>query len=142
MGTKLAVLAVALLSACSDGAGTDAASPVSGMWHYSGTQVTPASAQLDGSLSWRGVASPAGGFEGTFLIVEVGASGQQQTLSGASAGQIVADTLADFDMDVSGADRHHLGVLRGDSISGMWTEIGGSGAGGRFVLRRNTAGIR
>ena len=142
MRTKLVLISAVLLTACNVGAGTGPASAISGVWHYAGSQDSPAIAQLDGSLSWSDVASGPGTFEGTFSIVET-ASGVQRTLVGASAGQLVADSIADFDLSVSlGASRHHLGVLRGDSISGQWTELGGNGAGGRFVLHRNTSSIR
>lgn len=144
MGSRLAAALLALVTACADGAGIEVPSPVSGAWHYAGAQDSPSSAQLDGSVSWRGVASPDGAFEGTFSIVETPTGAPQHTLAGTSAGQIVADTIADFDIIIApgGADRRHLGVLRGDSIAGMWTELGGTGASGRFVLRRAVSSIR
>jgi hypothetical protein len=133
------MIAALLLVACNVGTGPTSA--VSGAWHYTGSQATPA-AQLDGSLSWTDVSSTPGTFEGTFTIVET-AGVQQRTLVGASAGQLVADSIVDFDFSVSGgASRHHLGVLRSDSISGQWTELGGNGASGQFVLHRNTSSIR
>jgi hypothetical protein len=144
MGNRLAVAVFALATACSEGTGTEVPSPVSGGWHYVGSQDSPTIAQLDGSLSWRGVAPPDGAFEGTFSIVEIPTGAQQRTLAGTSAGQIVADTIASFDIIVApgGADRHHFGVLRGDSIAGMWTELGGSAASGRFVLHRIASSIQ
>lgn len=138
MRASLTSLVVACALACGDATGSSAASPVGGAWLYGGTQTTPSSAQLSGSLTWRGVASTPGGFEGTFVLTEVGLGGQPRTLAGTSAGQIVADTIATFDLLLDSADRLHIGVFRGDSIVGTWAETGATGASGHFVMHRGT----
>jgi hypothetical protein len=113
-------------------------SVVAGAWTYAGTQVTPSPATLSGTVTWRGVSGGSDAFEGTFSVVQEMPGGILQTISGPGAGEIISDTVADFDLTVSGAARRHIGILRGDSISGSWAVLdAGQSASGTFVLRRN-----
>ncbi|HVT39049.1 MAG TPA: hypothetical protein VHE78_08385 [Gemmatimonadaceae bacterium] len=137
-GRYLLLLAVALVSACSNTTAPAPSSRATGSWVYGGTQQTPSSAALDGSVSWRSIASGVGAFEGTFTMIERKTSGEVRTLSGAAAGQLLSDSIADFDLLVQGIARRHIGILRADSISGSWASIeAGSSSTGRFVLRRS-----
>jgi hypothetical protein len=77
-------------------------------------------------------------FEGTYTILQQLPDGSAQTISGPGAGQVLSDSIADFDLTVSGIERRHIGILRGDSISGDWAVLdAGQTASGKFVLRRN-----
>lgn len=129
------VLAVAI--ACSDGTAAGPPSAAAGSWSYSAAQDTPSPATLDGTVSWRDVPDGSGTFEGTYAIVERQPDGTTRSLTGSGAGQVINDTIADFDLTVSGATRRHIGVLRGDSIAGNLATLDQSpAAGGRFVLHR------
>jgi hypothetical protein len=98
----------------------------------------PTPATLSGSLEWKGVSGGAQAFEGTYTLVEQLSSGVNRTLSGSGAGQILNDSIADFDLTVDGADRQHIGILRGDSITGNWAVLDvNQQSSGTFVLRRS-----
>jgi hypothetical protein len=117
---------------------TETDSVVAGAWTYAGTQETPSPATLNGTVTWRGVSGGDDAFEGTFTVVQQVPGGVLQTISGPGAGEIISDTIADFDLTVSGVERRHIGILRGDSISGDWAVLtAGQSASGKFVLRRN-----
>ncbi len=123
--------------ACSQTTDTSTPSPVAGAWTYAGTQATPAPATLDGTVTWQGVTGADGAFEGTFTLSERLPTGATRTLSGPGAGNLLADTVADFDLTVDGVARRHIGVLRADSIRGSWATLEtGQNASGDFVLRR------
>jgi hypothetical protein len=119
--------------ACDSGTDPSIASALSGTWHYDADQQSPSLAELEGTVTWS--ASSEGAVEGTFSVVERGASGAQRVLAGTSGGLLLADSIADFDLiEQSVTRRHHLGILRGDSVVGSWASQ--SGATGEFVLRR------
>lgn len=128
--------AIAPLLGCGDatGAGTSA---VAGEWTYAGTQETAPQATLDGSISWQGVSGGDAAFEGTFTLFERLQTGAPpRTLSGLGAGQLILDSIADFELSIDDGGRRHFGILRGDSISGDWVAFTGQVASGHFVLRR------
>ena len=134
--SRMMLTAITPLLACGDATGASA-SAVAGEWTYAGSQETAPQATLDGSLSWKGVSGGDASFEGTFALVERLQTGATRTLSGPGAGQLIADTVADFDLSIDGGGRRHIGILRGDSISGDWMTLGaGQAASGHFVLRR------
>lgn len=129
--------AAAVAFACSGSTSPGTTSLVSGAWTYTGRQETPSPATLEGSLNWKDVAGTPGAFEGTFTVQETLPTGAIRTLNGPGAGQLVADSVADFDLTIDGVGRRHIGVLRADSISGSWAVLdAGHTASGQFVLRR------
>jgi hypothetical protein len=132
---RLAMAGLAMvLAGCTASSGPGQASVMAGTWTYTGTRDTPNPASIDGSGT---LAAADGGFEGTFTITERATSGSVVTLAATVAGRVVADSVADFDLTVQGVARRHVGVLRGDSVSGSWASAGSaSNASGRFVLRR------
>jgi hypothetical protein len=131
------LLLIAGAIACGSATTAPNASSVAGVWTYSGTQDVPVSATLNGQTSWSGVVGGPDSFEGTCSIVEYASSGEGHLLTGTIGGQVLADSIADFDLSLAGSQRRHLGVVRGDSIAGSWSTIGtGTVASGRFVLRR------
>lgn len=129
---RLAVLVGAV--ACSAATESEATS-ADGTWTYGATQQAPVPATVSGTLSLVGVGG-GGAFEGTLAAVEQTAAGETRPATGTVAGRVVADTVLDFDVVLSGVARRHLGVRRGDSVSGTWTTVSGSAASGRFGLRR------
>lgn len=135
---RAAVLIALLGTALACGDAVSPTSVVDGVWVYTGTQDAPSSSDLDGTVTWHGVAGGEQAFEGTFSMVERQQNGALRNLSGPGAGQILSDSIADFDLTVSGVSRRHIGILRGDSITGSWSAVDiGQAATGRFVLRRN-----
>jgi len=125
-----------VLAGCQDITGVSDLSPVSGSWTYMGAQSFPEARALAGLVSWLGVRGGTGGFEGNFQIVEEGPGGVSRSLAGIGSGVLLADTVADFDLEVAGVRRRHIGVLRSDSIKGSWVELPSGTASGSFLLRK------
>lgn len=129
-----ALLVALIACACASGTAPSGVSALSGTWRYDGAQQSPSLAVLEGAVTWSGVSND-GAVEGTFSVVERGASGAQRVLAGTTGGLLLSDSIADFDLiEQNVTRRHHLGILRGDSVVGSWASQ--SGATGEFVLRR------
>ena len=94
--------------------------PVVGTWSYVATQGSPSAAQLNGSLAFSGQTGAQ--VSGTLDVVEVGAGGLQRRLSGPVSGRTVDSTTLDFDLLLGDVSRRHVGLVRGDSLSGTWVE--------------------
>ena len=93
--------------------------------------------QVQGQWVYSAVGVPSLVVEGTLMITrQQGASvagslearesfptGEVRTASGMVAGQVVRDSILEFDV-ILGADRRrrHVGVLSGDSVVGSWFE--------------------
>jgi len=134
----LALSLAMLLAACGATTGPDVASAVAGTWTYTGTEEAPDPATLSGTLSLHGVSGADGAFEGTFTILEQAPTGTATPLAGTTAGNVISDSIADFDLIVGTVARRHIGVLRGDSISGSWASMdGGTNESGKFTMRRS-----
>lgn len=134
MKARSALLALmGILASCESTTGTGDESRVAGRWEYHALQEAPA-AVLRGNVSWESTRGAA--FEGTVSFTETTPAGAR-LLSGTSAGQLHADTLAEFTVFVDAGPRLHIGLLSGDSIAGSWTGIAGGAGRGTFVLRRN-----
>jgi hypothetical protein len=132
--TRRALFTALVAGACTSGTDPSNESALSGTWRYDAEQQTPSVAVLEGTVTWSDV-SGDGAVEGTFSLVESGASGSQRVLAGTTGGLLLSDSIADFDLiEPSITRRHHLGILRGDSVVGSWASQ--TGATGAFVLRR------
>ncbi len=94
--------------------------PVVGTWSYVATQGSPSAAQLNGSLSFSGQTGAE--VNGTLDVIEVGAGGASRRLSGPISGRTVDSTTLDFDLLLGDVTRRHVGLVRGDSLSGTWVE--------------------
>lgn len=106
-----------------------------GAWDYEATQQVPASTTIAGSMTWAGAGS-AGTFEGAASWLEQLPGGSVHSLAGALSGELMQDSIVDFTVQLGTAARWHVGVLRGDSISGSWADGAGSTASGTWVARR------
>ncbi len=134
-GMAVAALLVALFVGCTLGP-TDAGTfPFGGSWTYAGAQETPTMLSLAGPVSLVG-AGDGGDFEGTVVLTETAPGGAVRVLSGPASGVVLQDTILDFTVQFTGIARRHVGIARGDSISGTWADGAGSVATGSFVLRR------
>jgi hypothetical protein len=132
----------ALAWACASPASPCGTSPAPvdlvGSWHYEGTQSSPTTATLIGTLT---ITSQSGqDFYGTLDVTETDGSGPRQ-LSGVVTGCAVDATSVDFDAFLAGA-RRHLGTVTvgADSIKGTWVESGMGGppsASGSFESARS-----
>jgi hypothetical protein len=143
--TVLAPLLLLLLPVLHGGCGVGATgvevdSPVAGSWRYEGTQTVPVAVTIRGTVTWSSVPGAPGVFEGNHQLFEEVPDGGVRPLMGTSSGELLSDTIADFDLEIAGARRRHVGALRGDSIAGDWVQFSGPNASGRFVLRRDPAG--
>jgi hypothetical protein len=113
-------------------------SPVAGDWRYDGVQTAPEPHAIRGTLRWFSVRESPRAFEGSHRLFEELPNGAVRPLAGSTSGELLADTIADFDLEIAGVRRRHVGALRGDSIVGDWIQLSGSSASGRFVLRRES----
>jgi hypothetical protein len=131
------VSVLALLAAC--GTPTDTGpSPLILARRYTYSAVTPTNAALQttGTLALDPQQGRAFGGTGLLTVRDLG-TGQIQQLAVGLAGTVIDSTTIDFEL-ASGSDvrRRHLGRVRGDSISGTWSESSttGTAATGQFVL--------
>jgi hypothetical protein len=135
-GASVVAATLVVAAACSDPSSAGIPLPIGGEWGYHASQRTPAIAAVDGSLTLHGVAGD-GAFEGTFVGDEQTAAGGLRRLDGTAAGRLLNDSIADFDLVLGGVARRHVGIVRGDSISGSWATQGVTPmASGDFVARR------
>jgi len=106
-----------------------------GRWAY--TAVGAPSIVVDGALviTRQQGASVSGSLEARESLP----TGELRSASGIVAGQVVRDSILEFDV-ILGADRsrRHVGVLSGDSVVGNWLEATGVRviASGTFRARR------
>jgi hypothetical protein len=132
----LAALALACTSPASPCGTGPAPVDLVGSWHYEGTQSSPTTATLIGTLT---ITSQSGqDFYGTLDVTETDGSGPRP-LSGVVTGCAVDATSVDFDAFLPGA-RRHLGTVTADSIKGTWVESGMGGppsASGSFESARS-----
>jgi hypothetical protein len=128
------LLLAALAAACGEPAGPATASPLAGDWSYEARDDTGQLA-LEGTLHWRAVTGASAAVEGTVQVIETGPDGSR-TITGTCAGQIHADSIAEFSLLIDDVSRPHIGILRTDSITGAWTAFSAVTAHGTFRLRR------
>jgi hypothetical protein len=108
--------------------------PVVGNWNYVATQSSPLTAQLNGSLAFSGQTGAE--ISGSIDVIEVAAGGASRRLAGPISGRTVDSTTLDFDLLLGEVTRRHVGVVRGDSLTGTWVETpvdgGAPSASGTF----------
>jgi hypothetical protein len=136
----LGLLAAALTAACSSSTGPDTAGvSVLASWGYVGRQTSPTDAALAGTLAFMSQAGAS--VAGALDVVETSAGGAQRRMAGAVSGRTVNSTTLDFDVTLTSVTRRHIGVVKGDSITGTWIEqpLGGGApsASGSFRAARN-----
>ena len=135
----------ALLATCAAGACVPTTAPSShagasllGEWRYTATQTAPADARLDGTFVVREQTGDR--MAGTLDAVEDDARGLQRARRGALAGRADASGAVDFDVQLDGAVRRHVGRLAGDSLAGSWVDVpregGGAVGAGRWAAGR------
>jgi hypothetical protein len=113
----------------------DEASPLVGQWSYSGTQDTPATGSLSGTLAVT--SAGCGAMIGQLDVLETDELGETRRLAGVVSGSVFANGTVRFDAELAGGTRQHLATLRGDSLVGNWAGAANGGtASGSFEGRR------
>ena len=137
LGVLLCAASVAA-GACTirDATGPDAVAPVAGSWRYSSSQVAPSPAETNGTLSLS--VAPDGSIVGTAAVVERVPGTVDLALAGQISGLALDTLTVEFTLTLAAVAREHLGVLRGDSLTGTWVVTDGAAAGtsGRFTAVR------
>ena len=129
----MAVVSIGLLTSCKNPAQVGVvAANVGGAWNYFAA-ATSSPTTLSGTLtiSQSGNASFTGALEATEHT-----SGQVQRVMGLVSGRTIDSTRFDFDLVLDAATRrHHVGSIRGDSITGTWLETTSTGIAGSGTFR-------
>ena len=138
VGALLRVSLLVAAAACAGGT-TDPGRPgvpLGGAWRYA-AQVPTSGAEIRGTLS---VTQQTGAqFVGALDVVETGPQGLQRRLAGPMAGRTSDSTAVDFEVQLGGDARRHVGRVRGDSLTGTWVETmdgGAPAASGSFRAAR------
>jgi hypothetical protein len=110
---------------------------LSGSWNYNGVQSGPVRETLAGTLT---VSSESGSsFQGRLDLVGVNSqTGQSRLLGGLVSGAASGADVIDFDADLEGAPRRHVGQIVADTITGTWigSAPDGTMASGTFRVER------
>lgn len=123
----VALLAPVLLLACVAPTGVDGAAGPSlrGRWRYAATQHSPIDATVAGALVVGD--QTAGRLAGTLDAVAHDPGGAARRQAGPLAGRLASTVAVDFDVQLDGAIRRHVGRLRttavGDSLVGSWVDV-------------------
>ena len=127
--------ALALLAGCNTGSSACGAPPsIAGTWAYTGTQSNP-TAHLTGTLTLTRTGTCT--VSGTLMLTS-DATGTPATTGWPTSGDFLDDSILELNADsAGGVERHHLGTLRADTISGPWSITSG-GANGTFKAVRST----
>ncbi len=128
--------AIALLAGCNTGTSACGAPPsIAGTWAYTGTQSNP-TANLTGTLTLTRTGTCT--VSGTLMLTIDNGIGTPGTTSWPTSGDFLDDSILELNADsAGGAERHHLGTLRADTIAGPWSMTSG-GANGTFKAVRST----
>lgn len=133
-----AAFALTLLAAGSAScrSGTDTGTPpvdLGGQWRYTGEQLAPVRAALNGTLS---IDHQSGlQLDGSLTVTESSAGGLR-ALSGFVNGRIPDIGTIQFQVELGGGARVHQGQIRGDSIVGTWYDEFAGGGSGSFRCAR------
>lgn len=132
------VVAMSLLAVLGAGCGssTEPGEPpvaLVGSWTYEGSQVSPASATLEGTLEITRQIGQR--MEGSLDVIE-SAAGEGRRLTGLLNGLALDAVTVDFDVSIDGVARRHVAEVRGDSIIGAWIEVRTGGSSGTFIATR------
>jgi hypothetical protein len=105
---------------------------VGGAWNYfAATTSSPTTLSGTLTISQSGTASFTGALEATEQ-----AGGQVQRVIALVSGRTIDSTRFDFDLVLDAATRrHHVGTIRGDSITGTWLETTSTGIAGSGTFR-------
>lgn len=121
-----ALLALLCAVGCASAPSGSFDAPIVGTWDYVGTQESPTTASITGTLKVD--AQSGGSFTGSLSItLTPSGGGSPVTLTGPLTGQSVSNTAVEFDacLDACTVPWTHLGVISGDSLSGAWAQQGG-----------------
>jgi hypothetical protein len=115
-----------LLSACAVVTEPCAASvDLSGSWRYSAVQQAPTHSTLSGTLLIT--EQNCVEFAGQLDLIEVNAQGGSRRVTGPVAGRVIDASSVRFDAFLEAVPRQHLAILLGDSVSGTWLAVDGTG---------------
>ncbi|MFL5559541.1 MAG: hypothetical protein ACJ794_12980 [Gemmatimonadaceae bacterium] len=110
-----------------------------GSWSYTAVQSSPVPETLTGTLT---ISRESGtSFQGRVDLVGVNSqSGESRLLSGLVSGSASGNDVIDFDADVDGTPRRHVGQIVADTIAGTWvgSSSGGPISTGTFRVERET----
>jgi len=127
IGATLVLVACLLVSACLKSTEPQpSVLQLDGRWSFTGVQTGPVRETLSGTLT---ISRESGSsFQGRLDLVAVNSqTGESRVLgglvSGAGSGSVI-----DFDADLEGSPRRHVGEQVADTISGTW--VGQSSSGG------------
>lgn len=109
-----------------NGGGVDA--PIGGTWHYEAIQTFPVgpATTYSGTLEVPNVGD--GMFSGTLSGTTTVTGGATTPFGGAVNGTSLDEQTVDFDAFLTGPTigRRHQGVIKGDSLIGLWVESDGA----------------
>ncbi|MFL5528630.1 MAG: hypothetical protein ACJ791_04630 [Gemmatimonadaceae bacterium] len=112
---------------------------LNGSWSYTGVQTSPVRETLSGTLT---ISRESGtSFQGQVDLVGLNSqTGESRLLSGLVSGSASGSDVIDFDADVDGNPRRHVGQIVADTIAGTWvaSSPGGSMSTGTFRVERET----
>ncbi|MFL5487963.1 MAG: hypothetical protein ACJ8AJ_05695 [Gemmatimonadaceae bacterium] len=112
---------------------------LNGSWSYTGVQTSPVRETLSGTLT---ISRESGtSFQGQVDLVGLNSqTGESRLLSGLVSGSASGSDVIDFDADVDGTPRRHVGQIVADTIAGTWvaSSPGGSMSTGTFRVERET----
>jgi hypothetical protein len=103
-----------------------------GEWELTGSQASPAFAYV-GTLEITGQDGET--IVGQASWTEPDGMGGSLASGGPLNGLVIGTTDVDFDLEVEGGDRRHVGRIHSDTISGVWLQSPG-GKTGEFRLVR------
>lgn len=120
---------------------TEASGPVAdveGSWAYSGT-MTIAARDLQGTLLIDRQVDDV--IDGTLSWTENDGLGGIIARGGPVAGAVIGFTDIDFDVSADGEARRHVARIsaNGDTLVGVWTEVGGAESGTFRAVRQDGA---
>jgi hypothetical protein len=119
-------LALALSGCLGGTTETEGTVPVDGTWTYTGQQTTGIPASLQGAVVF--VSASTLSYGGSLDVIESASGNQQRRITGAVSGRMATSTTLDFDVTLGTVQRHHVGSLVADTVTGTWFELGPTGA--------------
>jgi hypothetical protein len=127
-----------LLSACLKSTEPQASLlDLSGTWHYTGVQTGAVRETLDGQLA---ITRESGmSFQGLLILQALNQqTGLTRPLSGVVSGSESGIDVIDFDADIEGITRRHVGTIVADTIAGTWISAPDGAIAGTFRVVRET----
>lgn len=129
---------VFVLSACLKSTEPQASQlDLAGTWHYTGEQVGTVRESLDGTLT---ITRESGvSFQGQLVLQAVNQqSGIARPLTGSVSGSQSGMDVIDFDSEIEGNTRRHVGTIVADTIAGNWISSPDGSKTGNFRVVRET----